>query len=319
MRKDVLFFLKDHEGFISGEDIASKLNISRASIWKHIHELREQGYEIEAVPHLGYRLVSIPDKLYPWEISYRLKTSFLGKHYFYFDEVTSTMEEAFQYALEQSPEGTVVVAEQQKKGRGRFNRAWISPRDKGIYFSFILRPKLSPQEVSKITLLCSIGCVRALSAITGLQCAVKWPNDILVNNKKICGILTELNADQDTVHFVTVGIGINVHTAAQHLPSGATSIFLETGKKILRADLLKKTLEEIESCYRSFLRDGFDTLREEWRSHCSLWGKQIKVHLLNSTIEGQAIDIDAQGCLLIRNNFGLIEKVTSGDVATLEK
>lgn len=318
MREDVLFFLKDRHGYVSGEDIAAKLEISRASIWKHIQELRNLGYRIDAVPHLGYRVTAIPDKLYPWEVTPRLKTKFLAKTYEYHETVDSTNEIVFRKGLEQAPEGLVVAAEHQTKGRGRFNRLWESPRGKGLYFSFLLRPNLAPPEVSKLTLAVSVGCVRALSETAELHCSVKWPNDLLAHNKKICGILTEINSDQDTVHFAVVGVGLNVHMAEKHLPARATSVFIETGKKVSRTELLRKILQEVETSYLVLLHKGFDPIREEWRNSCSLWGKRIRVHLLRGAVEGQAVDIDTDGCLIIRTDFGLLEKVTAGDIAILE-
>ncbi len=318
MREDVLFFLKDHPGYLSGEDIAARLKISRASIWKNIQELRNFGYHIDAVPHLGYRLASVPDKLYPWEVTHNLNTRFLGKHYEYHDTLDSTNEAAFRKALAHCPEGLVIAAEHQKKGRGRFNRVWESPKGKGLYFSFVLKPSLSPSEVSKLTLAVSVGCLRALSEVAELKCSVKWPNDILVQRRKLCGILTEIHSDQDTVHFVVVGVGINVHAAEKQLPENATSIFVETGRKILRQELFRKTLEEIESVYLLLIKEGFGAIRQEWCKSCSLWGKRIRVQRLHTAIEGQALDIDAEGSLIIRTDFGLLEKVLSGDIATLE-
>lgn len=318
MNERILSLLKKHAGFISGEEIARDSGLTRAAVWKHIQELRAYGYDIDAVPHCGYRLRAIPDKLYPWEIAEHLKTSFLGKHFFYFDAVDSTMSEAFQYALQHCPDGTVVAAEHQRKGRGRFQRHWVSPAGKGLYFSFILRPPLSPQEVSKLTLLCSVACRAALASVAGLEGTVKWPNDILINEKKICGILTEVNADQDTVHFVIIGIGINVHMSEPLLPPQATSIYAETGQATARAELLKKILEEIEHRYFLFQKKGFAPIREEWRSHCSLWGKRVKIQLLNSHVEGQAVDIDEDGCLLIRTDHGFMHRVLSGDITPVK-
>lgn len=318
MNEDVLLLLRNNSGYVSGEDIAAKLKISRASIWKHVQELRSYGYLVDAVPHLGYKLSEIPDKLYPWEISYNLNTRFLGKTFHYLDTVDSTMEEAFHYGLNNCPDGTVVAADYQLKGRGRFNRVWVSPKAKGLYFSLVLRPDLSLQEIPKLTLLAGVGCLRAFASIAGLKCSVKWPNDIFVHNKKLCGILTEIHADQDRVHFVVIGIGINVNSSDKQIPHTATSIALETGHKMLRQDVLKIVLEHSEEAYCAFQQEGFASLRQEWAQSCNLWGKRIKVHLPHRSIEGQALDIDENGCLIIRTDYGLHEKIISGDIATLE-
>ncbi|MBL8012826.1 MAG: biotin--[acetyl-CoA-carboxylase] ligase, partial [Candidatus Omnitrophica bacterium] len=224
MQDRIIHFLKNSPTHLSGEDISRSLNISRAAIWKYIQELRKDGYEIEAVPHLGYKLVSSPDKLYSTEVHFDLKTQIVGSEYFYFETLDSTMDEAFRLGMEGLAEGAVICAETQTKGRGRLGRSWVSVKNKGIYCSVILRPKLSPTDLSKLTLLSAVAVAQAVEKSTGLKPAIKWPNDLLIDNKKICGILTELRAEVDQMKFVVLGIGLNVnHTSSQLIP-GASSL-----------------------------------------------------------------------------------------------
>ena len=311
----ILEQLKDNQGYTSGEELASKLKISRQALWKHIGKLTDKGYEIVAIPHLGYKLQSCPDKFYPWEVQHNLNTSFIGKKIQHEEVVDSTQNLTWQLGLEGSPEGTVVFAQTQKKGRGRIQRQWISPRG-GVYLSLLLKPDfLSIQEVPQITLLIALGCLRGIKKATGVECSVKWPNDIYLKGKKLGGILCEINAEADRIHFLVAGIGINVNS--KDLPSQATSLFLNLKKKVSRVDIAKRILEEIEVCYRQAQREGFSNLLKEWGQFCLLWGKRVKVKVFNKRIEGEAAGIDEKGYLLLRKDNGLIEKVSAGDVTRL--
>jgi len=243
MRNKIIHFLKTAEGYLSGEEISRHLKISRAGIWKYIQELREAGYDIIAVPHLGYRLISRPDKLFPSEVQSGLGTKILGKDIKYFDSVASTMDVAFQLGIEGASEGTVVCAESQTKGKGRLGRSWNSPKAKGIYMSVILRPKLMPADLTQLTLLSAVAVCETVRKFCNLPAKIKWPNDILINDKKIAGILTELSAEMDRVRFLVIGIGINVNTPLSQLPPNATSIKNEIGQKSSRIDLVQEILQ----------------------------------------------------------------------------
>jgi len=311
----ILKKLKDDEGYTSGEELANKLKISRQALWKHINKLTDKGYEIVATPHLGYKLISCPDKFYPWEVQHNLNTRFIGKEVHHEEVIDSTQDLTWQLGLKGAPEGTVVFAQTQKKGRGRIQRQWISPRG-GIYFSLLLKPDfLSIQEVPQITLLVALGCLRGIKKATGVECSVKWPNDIYLKGKKLGGILCEMNAEMDRIHFVVAGIGINVNS--KDLPSQATSLFLNLKKKVSRVEIAKRILEEIEVCYRQAQREGFSNLLKEWGQFCLLWGKRVKVKVFDKRIEGEASGIDERGYLLLRKDNGLIEKVSAGDITKL--
>jgi BirA family biotin operon repressor/biotin-[acetyl-CoA-carboxylase] ligase len=317
MKQKILRYIRKSNTYISGEELSRILDISRAAIWKYVQELRQDGYEIEAVPHLGYRLTGLPDRLLPEEIRFGLDTKIIGKNIYYYETVNSTMDIAFNLALSSSLDGIVVCSEAQQRGRGRLGRSWISPKSKGIYLSIVLRPSFSPNETPKLTLLAAVAVAEAIRQAAGIICQIKWPNDILVNGKKVGGILTELNAEMDRVKFVILGIGINVNTKKTSLPSGATSLKEEKGDAISRLELTKNLLRQIDSFYSLFQKEGFIPIVEQWRVLSSTLGKRVKVSYQNRSIEGEALDIDKDGSLLIRNDLGFIEKIYAGDLVKL--
>ena len=314
MLDKIIHSLRSHQGYLSGEELSRSLSISRAGIWKHIQELRERGYDIVAVPHLGYQLVSAPDKLFPWEIKFDLKTKRLGKEIIYYDTVSSTMDEAFRLGVEGAAEGTVVCAEGQTQGRGRLGRSWVSPKGKGIYFSVILRPILPPQAVSQLTLLSAIAVSEAIKNRTGVSALIKWPNDLLVNNKKLVGILTELSADTDRVKFVVIGVGVNISAVDGALPAHATSLKKEAHKNFSRVELLQEILRCVEEWYVRFQKEGPKPIIKRWKELAGTLGSHIRISNPGETIEGKAIDIDQDGGLLIRKDSGIVVKKMTGDV-----
>ncbi len=314
MQEQILQFLKEHDGYLSGEEISHSLKMSRTAIWKYMQELRKVGYEIVAVPHLGYKIVSVPDKLFPWEIQFGLGTKVMGQKIVYEETLTSTMDTAFELAVAGSPEGTLVCSESQTHGRGRMGRTWISPKSKGIYLSLILRPKLPPMETAKLTLLTAVVVSEAIQKICGFEVQIKWPNDLLVGRKKLAGILTELHADPDRVKFVVVGIGLNVNTQSHQLPPGSTSLKLETGQTWSRVSLIQEMLKEWEQWYSQFTRRGFEPILKRWKELSVTLGRRVRVSDPSGVIEGEAKDIDTDGGLLIRLDSGLILKRMAGDV-----
>lgn len=317
MTKEVLDFLKSQDGFVSGEEISRDLKISRTAVWKHIRQLRLAGYAIEAVPHLGYKVISIPDKLLPQELSYRLNTKIIGQKIFYYDTLASTMDTAFELGLKGAPEGTVVLAEQQTKGRGRMGRVWFSPKAKGIYLSLLLRPEFLPQEAPKITLTAAVSLAEAIKIITGLPVLIKWPNDIMFNAKKLAGILTELDAEADKIKFINIGIGINVNSSKSFLPEEGTSLKEELGMEVSRIELTKEILRSIERNYFILKDSGFKPILEKWKASSAMLGRRIQIKSQNRVIHGEAQDIDMDGALLIRQDSGFVEKVLSGDIVSI--
>ncbi len=314
MQEKIIEILKAQLGYVSGEEISGQLKVSRQALWKHIQELRESGYDIVAVPHLGYQLVQSPDKLFPQEVDCGLGTKFIGKRIHYQEKVSSTMDVALELGMQGLPEGTLVLTETQDKGRGRLGRSWSSPKYKGIYLSLILRPKISPLQSPILTILCAVSLCEAIKEITQIDAQIKWPNDILIHNKKVAGILTELNAEMDQVRFLVIGIGMNVNSDKKDLLSGATSLKEEKNETINRIEMLQEILRKIEANYLLFQENGKVQIIEKWREYNLTLGKRVKIISHHEHLEGQAIDIDQDGALLLRKDSGVVQKVTSGDV-----
>lgn len=311
--KILRIFTRHKDTYVSGEDISEELGVSRASIWKHIEVLRNLGYDIEASPHLGYKLIARPDRLIPEEIKEDLKTKFLGRKILTYESLDSTNDTAYQLAERGEKEGTIVIAESQKKGKGRLGRHWASPKG-GIYLSCILKPDIEPKEVAKITLVSAVAVCASIREIVNVSAMVKWPNDIIIRGKKVCGILTEMKAEQDKVDFVIVGIGVNVDTHINLLPKGSTSLIKESDGKVSKVALTKMILENLEHYLGLFKEDGFNRIRDEWRNFSATLGKHVKVQCHNEKIEGQALDVDDDGALVVRLDSGLQRRVLSGDV-----
>jgi BirA family biotin operon repressor/biotin-[acetyl-CoA-carboxylase] ligase len=315
MEEKILDLLKKKQDYVSGDQIAHRLGITRQALWKHIQELKTIGYDIVAVPHLGYQLKSVPDRLFAFEVSYDLNTKFIGRKIYYFDALSSTMDVAMQLGIKGVAEGALVLAESQTKGKGRLGRSWFSPKYKGIYLSLLLKPKSLPcSSASILTLLTAVSICEAIKEITGLDARIKWPNDILIGHKKLGGILTELSAEMDEVNFVIIGIGLNVNNDKKTLVSAATSLKEQKKENISRTDLLQEILRRIETNYLLFQERGAQAIIEKWREYGITLGKRVKVYCHKEHIEGQAIDIDADGGLLVRKDSGLTAKVMAGDV-----
>lgn len=317
MQQHIINFLKKSKGHISGEEISRSVDISRAAIWKYIQELRKEGYEIEAVPHLGYKLIALPDKLLAHEVQFDLKTKIIGCKVFYHESLSSTMDEAFKLGMEGAPEGTVVCAEMQTKGRGRLGRSWVSPKYKGIYCSIILRPKLSPSDLAKLTLLSAVAVAEAVEKSAGIQAMIKWPNDLLIKNKKLAGILTELRAEVDQMKFVVIGIGLNVNNTSAQLVEGATSLKNETSQSFSRVEILQEILRAFERWYIRCHHGDFEAVLLAWKDRAHTLGKRVRVTDPASVTEGVAVDLDHDGGLLIRQDSGVVVKKMAGDVVQL--
>ena len=306
--------MRRKQDYVSGEDIADRLGISRQALWKHIQELKDLGYDIVAVPHLGYKLQASPDRLFASEISPHLHTKIIGRKIHHFEELHSTMDAATQLAMQGAPEGTLVVAELQTKGRGRLGRVWFSPRYKGIYCSLILRTKISPGQSAILTLLSAVSVCEAIREATGMEAQIKWPNDILLHHKKVGGILTELNAEMDEIKFVVIGFGLNVNNDKKSLFSGATSLKECAHEHINRVELLVHLLEKLEQYYFLFQEKGASPIIEKWREYNITLGRRVKIYSHQAHWEGEAVDLDFDGALLLRKDSGFIQRVLSGDV-----
>src|SRR5271154_524881 len=273
----ILSALRENPDGVSGAELAEQLKISRAAIWSRIEELRHVGYDIEAGPHFGYRLVSSPDALHADDLLARLgRTKIIGRDIQVFEQTTSTNDVMEKLARDGVKEGAVVFAEAQTKGRGRLGRRWISPAHKGLWFSVLLRPDLRPQEATQLTVASATALRRAIEAETGLKPEIKWPNDILIGGKKVAGILTELSAELDKVRHVILGIGVDVNLNANEFPAElektATSLKIETGEMISRAELAVAILHELDADYARICASKFASVADEWEENCTTIG-----------------------------------------------
>ncbi|SDY98281.1 biotin--[acetyl-CoA-carboxylase] ligase [Thermoactinomyces sp. DSM 45892] len=269
IRDEILAVLLDRQPhYLSGEELSHQVGVSRAAIWKHMEELRAGGYEIEAKPRSGYRLVYRPDRVAPEEIYPHLQTNRFGREIQYQNQTPSTQLIAHQWAKEGAQEGAIVVAEEQIDGKGRLGRVWHSPPRTGVWMSLILRPPIALQNAYHLTILTSVGIKRGIERVTGLDIQIKWPNDLLIDGKKVCGVLTEIRGEQDRIHYAIIGIGMNVNTKKQDFPKEildiATSLSIELGGDIHRATLIAAVLEELEECYERYLQEGFQVIQQEW-------------------------------------------------------
>ena len=319
----ILSALRAARSGVSGAELSQQLGISRAAVWARIEELRWLGYDIQASPHAGYRLVRAPDVLHADDLLSRLGTTkCIGRDIRVFQETTSTNDIIEKLARDGVKEGVVVFAESQTKGRGRLGRQWMSPARKGLWFSVLLRPRLPPQAATRLTIASATALVRAIHARTGLTPEIKWPNDILIGGKKVAGILTEMHAELDTVKCVTLGMGVNVNLGAGDFPGelrrSATSLRIETGESVDRGELAAEILRQLDSDYARICSGRFEALANEWEERCNTIGREVMIRVGERRLQGRAESLDADGALLLRTQHGHLEQVVSGDV-TLEK
>jgi BirA family biotin operon repressor/biotin-[acetyl-CoA-carboxylase] ligase len=316
----VLGFLAEAgDEFISGEAISDKLGLTRAAVWKHVEALRGQGYRIDALPARGYRLTAIPDRLTALELRPLLNTHDVGQVLHTFEVVGSTNDHAKALAEDGAGHGEVVVAEAQTGGRGRRGRAWVSPPRRNAYLSVILRPDLPPARAPELTLLASVAVCDALRQ-AGVPAGIKWPNDLLAGGRKIAGILTELSAEADEVHWVVLGIGVNVNAGPDDFPpdlrDAATSVAIERGEPAPRALFVAALLTALEGWLDRHAEEGFAAVRLAWRERSDTLGREVLVQTEGRELAGVAEDIDAAGALLVRSGGELV-RILSGDVHLL--
>jgi len=317
----VLGFLAEAgDEYVSGEAISDKLGLSRAAVWKHVESLRGHGYRIDAVAARGYRLREIPDRLTALELLPLLGTHDLGQVLHCHEELPSTNDLAKQLAEEGAAHGEVVLAEKQTAGRGRRGRVWYSPGGRNLYFSAVLRPEeLPPHRAPEVTLVASVALCHAIRQ-AGVDAGIKWPNDILVGGRKVCGILTEMAADPDRVQWIVLGVGVNLNARPEDFPeeirSQATSLSVERRQPVPRALFAAAALGLLEEWLDRFDREGFGGVRDEWRVLSETLGREVRVELDGREIVGRAEDIDDSGALLVRT-ARTRERVVSGDVEHL--
>jgi len=319
----ILIELRGAREGVSGTELAEKVGLSRAAVWARVEELRSLGYDIEASPHTGYRLVSAPDVLHADDLLSRLgKTRTVGRDIRVFQETTSTNDVIEKLARDGVKEGVAAFAESQTRGRGRLGRKWISPAGQGLWFSVLLRPKLSPQAVTQLTIASATALARAIHSAAGLAVEIKWPNDILVRGRKVAGILTEMKAEPDAVKYVTLGIGVNVNLTVNEFSSDlrrtATSLRVEAGESIDRAELAVEILRELDRDYARICSGQFEAVADEWEEQCQTIGRDVTIRIGERRVQGRAESLDSDGALLVRTQHGRLERIVGGDV-TVEK
>lgn len=319
---DILNLLKDqNDRWISTQTLAEKFHLSIKKVNQSLSELLRWGYRIETSRRGEIRLLAAPDILFPHEIVRGLKTQILGCEIHGFPSVGSTNSVASRHAIKNSPEGTIIIAGRQTAGRGRLGRSWISPPKVGIYLSTILRPAIAAAQAPGLSLVAALSVAEAIRHYPGLSAMIKWPNDVLVNGKKVAGVLTELTAELDRVNFVIIGIGINVNHEPNYFPAEladkATSLRIEQGCTVNRVKLLQEVLLRLEMRYLRFLKSGLTDQLREIKDCSSLLTRQISFQYNNKTQVGTAIDIDADGSLVV--NVGeRVLRLSSGEISLTE-
>lgn len=322
----VLFCLKEARGkAISSGRMANVLGISRTAVWKQIQSLKKYGYVISAENN-GYQLQNSPDLLLPEEIQYTLGTSVFGKKIVYFLSIDSTNDYAKKIALQGAPHGTVVIAEEQRKGKGRLGRHWFSPGGKNIYLSLILRPSLLPQEAYKLTMVAGVSVVEAIEKETDVPVKLKWPNDVVVERKsflKVGGILTEMSAESDRINFAVLGIGLNVNMAQEEWPPelrrSAFSLkeAVGSGNNLSRVSMLREMLRSLERNYQ-LIGGRWDEIYDTYCSMEIVTGKEISVQQGKERWTGKVVAIDSDGALVLKTKQGM-QRIVAGDVTILKQ
>lgn len=318
MKTEILKALKNSDTYLSGEQLSQKFGVSRTAIWKYIKQLREEGYEIESVTRRGYRLLQTADRITASEILSRNQASWVGKSIEYFEVTDSTNQRIYDFAEKGREEGLLAVAEEQTGGKGRRGRSWVSPPGTGIWMSLLLRPKVEPQKASMVTIVAALAMTKAMEKITGMEIRIKWPNDVVLNGKKVCGILTEMSAELEEIHYIIVGIGINANTESfpEDIQDRATSIYLESGKKVERAAFIAEFCVQFEQYYERFLEMGnLAFLKEEYESYLINIGREVKIIKKKEERVRKALGINELGELIVAKSDGTTEIIFSGEVS----
>lgn len=318
MKEIILQLLKSTDEYISGQELCEKLNVTRTAIWKNINALKEQGYEIEAVRNRGYRLVSSPDVLLSDEIKSILDTKWFGSDILFFEEIDSTNNEVKRQAENGAKQGLLVVAERQTAGKGRRGRTWESPEKSGIWLSYLLKPECEPYRASTLTLVIAMACTEAFSKVTGIECQIKWPNDVVANGRKLTGILTEMSTELTSINYVVVGVGINVNMTEfpEDIRDKATSLCLECGSKVDRSRIIAEFGRSFEKYYGIFIKTyDMSELKFEYLKQLVNIGREVRIIREDDEYIRTAIGINDAGELLVRDRDGVTETIRSGEVS----
>lgn len=317
MKNQILEKLKHNKGYISGEELSKIFNVSRTAIWKHINELRKDGYNIESSSKKGYCLVGIPDLLDGRELIIP-PGQLIGREIIHFDEIDSTNNYAKKIANEGCLHGTIVIAEKQTMARGRMGREWKSYNNEGLWFTIVLRPDLEPENVQIVTMAASVAVVEGILDTQGIVCGIKWPNDIILDNCKLVGILSELSAEPGHVNYVVVGIGINVNqdlgTFDDEIKNKATSLKIHKGKSISRVRLLEGILTRFENIYNIMLQGNSEEIINKWSRYSVTLGKEINIVARGMEYNGLAESVTSDGKLVVKCNDGVVREISAGEI-----
>ena len=318
MKEEILRLLRSADGYISGQELCNRFGVSRTAVWKAINQLKEAGYEMEAQQNKGYRLMAAPDLMTEAEIKSLMHTEWVAKEVLYFDTIDSTNTKAQELAEKGYPSGTLVVADKQESGKGRRGRSWVSPSGTGIFMTLMIKPDINPNNASMLTLVAALAVAKAITSVTGEEAMIKWPNDIVVNGKKVCGILTEMNAQFDYINHIVVGIGINVHNESfpEEISQMASSLMIEAGgKRFHRAQIIAETMSYFEQYYDTFLKtQDLSALVREYDELLVNMNKAVRVLDPKEPFDGKAMGITPKGELIV-DTWESRKLVSSGEVS----
>lgn len=318
MKEEILRLLRSADGYVSGQELCNRFGVSRTAVWKAINQLKEAGYEIEAQQNKGYRLMAAPDLMTEAEIKSLMHTEWVAKEVLYFDTIDSTNTKAQELAEKGYQSGTLVVADKQESGKGRRGRSWVSPSGTGIFMTLMIKPDINPNNASMLTLVAALAVAKAITSVTGEEALIKWPNDIVVNGKKVCGILTEMNAQFDYINHIVVGIGINVHNESfpEEISQMASSLMIEAGgKRFHRAQIIAETMSYFEQYYDTFLKtQDLSALVREYDELLVNRNKSVRVLDPKEPFDGKAMGITPKGELIV-DTWESRKLVSSGEVS----
>lgn len=318
MKEEILRLLRSADGYISGQELCNRFGVSRTAVWKAINQLKEAGYEIEAQQNKGYRLMAAPDLMTEAEIKSLMHTEWVAKEVLYFDTIDSTNTKAQELAEKGYQSGTLVVADKQESGKGRRGRSWVSPSGTGIFMTLMIKPDINPNNASMLTLVAALAVAKAITSVTGEEAMIKWPNDIVINGKKVCGILTEMNAQFDYINHIVVGIGINVHNESfpEEISQMASSLMIEAGgKRFHRAQIIAETMAYFEQYYDTFLKtQDLSALVREYDKLLVNRNKSVRVLDPKEPFDGKAMGITPKGELIV-DTWESRKLVSSGEVS----
>lgn len=317
-KDEIIKLLTETDSYVSGQELCERYSVSRTAIWKVIKQLEKEGYEVEAVQNKGYRIHVNDDIFSKTEIIRNLETRIMGRNLIFHKVTGSTNIDAANEAANNAPHGTTVVADMQDNGKGRRGRAWITSPGEAISISILLRPDCEPDKASQITLVMALAIVEALEEICPGKCGIKWPNDIVIDGKKVCGILTEMSAEIDAIHYVIPGSGINVNQTSFEgdIANTATSLYIETGRKINRSHLVARILYFFEKYYEEFEKTyDLGGLVDRYNNCLVNCGRQVRVLDPKKEFEGKALGINSSGELLVKTEDGNVVEVYAGEVS----